>query len=488
MGTYAALVRVSQMGGRKVGSDRFHADEEQLAPMRAWAEREGHTLDVLEPELGVSGGLPLEQRPSLLQAVEGCERGEYDGIIVAYVSRLGRNVKEQLRVWERVEQAGKRIVVADGSVDTATSSGRMQRTIRAAVDEEQREAQGERLDARVAASVALGVWQRRQTPRGYRKDPDTRKLVPDTHADEVRQAFRMKGAGTPLADVARFLGMSDTGAGKLLKNRVYLGELHVGKHSNLSAYTPLVTLEEFEAAQSDTPRPPRSKNVDGPALLAGLVRCAACGHTMSRRAGRQYTYSCNLGARGCCNEWASVGMAKLDAYVERIALAELDKLSVSATPGQGVERARAELDSAKLGLSTYLDMVNAAEIGVEAASAGARSRQERIEKAQAQLRAELARSPAMPLMGTGAEVWESLDAHERNTLLRGLIAHVVVKRSGGRGSRTPLADRVRVLAFGADVAGPERHGSDPADVLPIPLPDLDADGVLGAVALGEDAA
>src|SRR5215207_4586440 len=133
MGTYAALVRVSQMGGRKVGSDRFHADEEQLAPMRAWAEREGHTLDVLEPELGVSGGLPLEQRPSLLQAVEGCERGEYDGIIVAYVSRLGRNVKEQLRVWERVEQAGKRIVVADGSVDTATSSGRMQRTIRAAV-------------------------------------------------------------------------------------------------------------------------------------------------------------------------------------------------------------------------------------------------------------------------------------------------------------------------------------------------------------------
>jgi DNA invertase Pin-like site-specific DNA recombinase len=487
MATYAALVRVSQMGGRKVGSDRFHADEEQLAQMRAWADREDVTLEVLDAELGVSGGLPLEQRPSLLRAVEGCERGDYHGIVVAYLSRLGRNTREQLRVWARVEEAGKRIVVADGSVDTSTTSGRMQRTIRAAVDEEQREAQGERLDARVAASVAAGIWQRRQTPRGYRKDPDTRKLVPDRHADEVRQAFRMKGTGTPWADVARFLGMSPNGARKLLRNRVYLGELHVGKHSNFAAHPALVTLEEFEAAQADGPRPARAKNVDGPALLAGLVRCSACGHAMSRRSGRQYTYSCNLGARGACDQWASVGMAKLDAYVERIALAELDRLSVTMSAGQGVEKARAALESAKLERDTFLDAMDAAGMGVEKAADHIRSRQERVEKAQEQLRAELARRPVMPLAGTGAEVWESLDAHERNTLLRGLLAAVVVRRAGGRGARARLEDRVRVIAFGADLAVPERNGSEPAGVVPIRFEDLDPDGVLG-VLLGEDAA
>ena len=407
--------------------------------------------------------------------------------MVAYLSRLGRNVKEQLRVWDRVEQAGKRIVVADGSVDTATTSGRMQRTIRAAVDEEQREAQGERLDARVAASVAAGIWQRRQTPRGFRKDPDTRKLVPDRHADEVRQAFRMKAAGTSLADIARHLGMSPNGARRLLKNRVYLGELHVGRHSNLTAYTPLVTVEQFEAAQADTPRPPRAKNLGGPALLAGLVRCSSCGHAMSRRAGRQYTYSCNLASSGRCEEWASVSVAKLDAHVERIALAELEHLSVSATPGRGVESARAAHETAKRELAAYLDAVSADDVGAEAFRDGARSRSERVEGTGVTLRAELARRPAAAMMGSGAVVWEALDAHERNTLLRGLLAAVVVKRAGGRGARVPLADRVRVLAFGAKIKVPERHGSGPADFVPIPLPDIDAPGVLRPP-VGEDAA
>jgi recombinase-like zinc beta ribbon protein len=248
-----------------------------------------------------------------------------------------------------------------------------------------------------------------------------------------------------------------------------------------------VTLEEYEAAQVATPRPPRAKNVDGPPLLAGLVRCSTCGHTMSRRSGRQYTYSCNLGARGCCDEWASVSMDKLDAYVESIALAELDKLAVSATAGQAAERARAALESARLELRTYIEAMSAAEIGKEAFQAGAESRQERIDRAQEALRTELARRPAVPLAGSGAEVWGSLDAQERNALRRGLLAAVVVKRGGGRGSRTPLADRVRVLAFGTPVVLPGRHGSDPAGVVPIPLPDLDADGVL-RVPLSEQAA
>jgi DNA invertase Pin-like site-specific DNA recombinase len=280
MDTYAAVVRVSQMGGRKVGSDRFHADQEQLEPIKAWAAMEGVALDVLPPEFGVSGGLPLEQRPSLLRAVEGCESGEYDGLVVAYLSRLGRNVREQLRVWDRVEAAGKRIVVADGSVDTATTHGRMQRTIRAAVDEEQREAQGERLNGRVEASVAAGVWQRRQTPLGYRRDPATRRLVPDDRAEDVRRAFRARGAGVALADIAQRLGMTPTGARRLLSNRVYLGELKVGVHHNPAAHAALVTVEEFETAPPIGPQDNLQLQSRG---LAPMSRVGVGQHGRSRQ-------------------------------------------------------------------------------------------------------------------------------------------------------------------------------------------------------------
>jgi DNA invertase Pin-like site-specific DNA recombinase len=484
--TYAAVVRVSQMGGRKVGSDRFHADAEQLEPIRAWAAREGVALDVLPAELGVSGGLPLEQRPSLLRAVEGCENDEYEGLVVAYLSRLGRNVREQLRVWDRVEAAGKRIVVADGSVDTATTSGRMQRTIRAAVDEEQRETQGERLNARVEASVALGIWQRRQAPTGYKRDPETRRLVPDDRADDVRWAFRARAAGASLADLAQRLGMTPTGTQRLLRNRVYLGELKVGVHHNPTAHQPLVTIEEFEAAQRDVARPARAAG-KGPAMLAGLVRCSNCGHLMSRRSGRKTTYSCNLVDSRRCKEWASVSMDALDRYVEAIALAELERLSVSANPGRSADRARAELDIAERELAAYLEAVSAADVGAEAFAAGARARRAQVDAARQALRAELAHTPALPMEGTAADVWESLAAHERNTLLRGLLAAVVVRRAGGRGARVPLAERARVLAFGTALAVPVARGNEPAEILRIPLPDLDAPGVLRLPG-GEDAA
>jgi DNA invertase Pin-like site-specific DNA recombinase len=486
MPTYAAVVRVSQMQGRKPGDENFHADRDQLDPIEAWARRERVDLDVLAPEFNVSGGLPLEQRPSLLRAVEGCERGDYAGLVVAYLSRLGRNVREQLRVWDRVEAAGARIVVADGSVDTKTSAGRMQRTIRAAVDEEQREDQGERLNARVEAGVAAGIWQRRQTPLGYRRDDATRRLVPDDHAADVRWAFRAKGSGTSAATIARRLGMTDAGAAKLLRNRVYLGELKVGRHFNASAHEPLVTVAEFEAAQRSVARPARGKS-GAPALLAGLVRCSGCGHVMSRRSGRQTTYYCNLATTGRCGSPASVSMATLDAYVERVALAELDKLAVSTTPGRNVEQAGARLDTAERELAAYLEAVSAADVGAEAFATAARARREQVEAAKQALRAELARQPAAAIDGTGADVWGTLDAHERNALLRGLLAAVVVRRAGGRGARVPLEDRVRVLAFGTELAVPVRCGNEPAAVVPIPLPDLDADGVLRAP-LGEDAA
>jgi hypothetical protein len=109
--TWAGVVRISHMGSRKAGAENFHADRDQVALIKR-AVPPGDRLKMLPPELNVSGGLPLEQRPSLLAAVEGIEAGRYAGIIVGYLSRLGRNVREQLRTYDRVHAAGGRIIVA----------------------------------------------------------------------------------------------------------------------------------------------------------------------------------------------------------------------------------------------------------------------------------------------------------------------------------------------------------------------------------------
>ena len=120
---------MSHVGRRDKESDRFHADRDQVHALTECASRMGARLELLPPEMDVSGGWALEDRPSLLAAVEGVERGEYDGVIVAYLSRLGRSVREQLRAWDRVEAAGGKIICAQEGIDTSTPGGRFQRTV-----------------------------------------------------------------------------------------------------------------------------------------------------------------------------------------------------------------------------------------------------------------------------------------------------------------------------------------------------------------------
>lgn len=488
MSTFAAVVRVSHMGKRKVGDEKFHADREQLDPIEAWAKAEHVKLDVLPPELDVSGGLPLEQRPSLLRAIEGVERGEYAGIVVAYLSRFGRSTLEQLKAWQRVEDAGGRVVVVRENIDTSTASGRLQRDLLLGIATHEREQHAERFEERRRLATQAGIWQRRQTPRGYRRDEATRRLVPDRRAGQVRAAFRDFLSGTSITELTRRLDMTHSGVRQMLGNRVYLGELRVGQHVNRSAHEPLIDLATFEAthaALSSNARPPRGRH-EGPALLAGIVRCASCGHRMTRSAsGARAVYACPRQHSGvACPRPAAVTLALLDAHVEPIALAELARLQVSASEGQQVERAHEALAVAERELAAYMSAVSADDVGQDAFRTAALERHERIDGAREQLRLALASQPMLPKTGSGTDVWEELDAHERNSLLRALLGAVVVEPSG-RGRRVPLEHRVRVLAHGADLVVPKRRGGEASGIVPIPLPDVDDPAVL-RVPLVED--
>jgi DNA invertase Pin-like site-specific DNA recombinase len=480
---WAAIVRVSHMGERKAGSDDFHADREQMDLIGAWAKSNGVPLEVMAPELGVSGGLPLERRPSLLRAVEGVERGEYAGIVVAYLSRLGRNVSEQLRVWDRVQAAGGEVVTVREGIDTTTASGRLHRNLLLSVDAHEREQHAERFAERRRAATEAGIWQRRQTPRGYRKDRATRRLVPDRLASSVRDTARDFVAGTTISELARRLGMTPSGVRQMLRNRVYLGELRVGEHVNPNAHEAILEIETFEAVQAKLNSGVRpARNGGPPALLAGLVRCASCGHVMSRgNSNGVAAYTCHADhSGGGCPAPAAVMMGRLDGYVEPIALAELARLQITACEGDRVERARAKVTAAERELEVYLVAVNAAEVGADAFAAGARERRAKLEGATGEMRTELARVPAMPKVGTGAEVWDELDAHERNALLRSLLAAVVVRPTGRR--VVPVVDRVRVLAYGADLDLPRKGGHEPGGIVPIPFEDLNGVGVLTVAA------
>jgi DNA invertase Pin-like site-specific DNA recombinase len=469
---YAGLVRVSQMGDRKADADNFHSERDQVAALNGAAAKEGARLDLLPSELDVSGGLPIERRPSLKAAVEGVEAGRYAGIIVAYQSRLGRDIEIEESVWRRVEAAGGRIVMALDGLDTSTVDGTMFRQIRSVINATERQRHKVRFEELRHWATEQGIWQRRQTPTGYSKDATTRKLVPDERAADVRQAFADAAAGAPTAHVATRLGMTPTGARKLLSNRVYLGELRVGDAINLAAHPPIIDADTFGLANRTRPRPQRSTAYDGPALLAGLMRCQACGHRMTRATGY---YRCRLSHSGhACPAPATIALGIVDDYVSDIARRELEQLKAHATrPEDRVIEARRHLEAAQLELTTYARTVSAVDIGADAFREGGRARLDAVKLAEDKLQQALESRAALPGPVTGADVWDDLGATQRNALLRTLLSAVVVRKVG-RGKRVAVRDRVRVLRFGADVELSVGHRGDAAGGI-VPIPFLHAD-------------
>jgi hypothetical protein len=245
--------------------------------------------------------------------------------------------------------------------------------------------------------------------------------------------------------------MTPSGTRYLLRNRLYLGELREGEHVNLTAVEPLVSTAMFEAAQMPGTRPPRSVE-DGPALLAGLIRCAGCGHVMSRKRTARLVYSCaGLHSGGRCPEPAGITTELADRHVEALALEQLARLSVADSEGDAVQRAQATLADAEDELAAFLRVTSFRDAGFEGALG---ERRGAVDAARATLRALMARQPALPAPEFGTDAYYSLGPEGRNRLLRGLIAEVVVTRSG-RGRRVPVADRVRVVWFGQHVDRPD---------------------------------
>ncbi len=142
---------------------------------------------------------------------------------------------------------------------------------------------------------------------GYRKDDQTRRLVPDSQeAPWVEPTFERRADGWTWERLADWLneqgaptrdggGWAVSSIRQIISSRVYLGEIRSGEVVNTTAHDPLVSLELLARANSVHKTPLR--RVAGQFLLSGLLRCAGCGMRMAGRSdhvtaagGDQVTY------------------------------------------------------------------------------------------------------------------------------------------------------------------------------------------------------
>ena len=266
---------------------------------------------------GYSGG--NTDRPGLKRLMADIERGQIDIVVVYKIDRLTRSLADFAKMVEIFDQHGVSFSAVTQQINSATSMGRLMLNVLLSFAQFEREVTGERIRDKIAAAKRKGMWMGGVPPLGY--DVDNRLLViNESEAAVVRRIFEeMLTIGSPTQIAANLTaegittkawttqeGQTRSGARidkkylhKLLRNRIYLGELsHKGSWYQ-GAHPPIIDSVLWEKVHSVLSRDGHARSVETKirsrtdALLRGLLY-APSGERMyptySRKNGRKYFY------------------------------------------------------------------------------------------------------------------------------------------------------------------------------------------------------
>jgi DNA invertase Pin-like site-specific DNA recombinase len=258
-------------------------------------------------------------RPALKRLLADIEAGRIDIVVVYKIDRLTRSLTDFSRMIDVFERHGVSFVSVTQQFNTTTSMGRLMLNVLLSFAQFEREVTGERIRDKIAAAKRKGMWMGGVPPLGY--DVENRQLViNEAEAAVVRRIFEeMLTIGSPTQIAARLTAEGittkawttqegKTRAGtridkkylhKLLRNRIYLGELphkgswYPGAHPAIIDPGLWGKVHEVLAKDGHTRSVETKIRSRTDALLRGLLY-APSGERMyptySRKNGRKYRY------------------------------------------------------------------------------------------------------------------------------------------------------------------------------------------------------
>jgi DNA invertase Pin-like site-specific DNA recombinase len=472
-------IRVSRRGGRE--GESFISPDVQRERIATWAKANAVEIVHWWEEIDQSGA-KLE-RPMFQEALARCERQETGGIVVAKLDRFARSAVDALESIRRLNAAGARLVSVEDGFDGSTPMGRFAIGILTMIAELELERIKESWSTAIARAVERGIHISSRPPTGYVRDENKRLVVSEPAASAVREVFRRRALGASWTELATYLEeqgipsargnthWSKTGVSSLIKNPAYLGQARSGSVVNNDAHEAIVTRAEFDAAQSTTKSllKPRDGSLAEKAMLGGLARCSACGHTLKitgntdkKRNERYPVYYCTgRYASGFCPSRASVRASLLDAYVEAQVLAALRAedglLAQAVDASEALEDAARAVAEAEHELDLFVTNPKLLTLlGEEKFLEGVEARQRALDEAREAL-AELRNQSALAdelADGDLLKAWPTLTVQEKRRLLHGLLDRVVVTRARGRGKNAnPISERTQIVLRGNVLLG-----------------------------------
>jgi DNA invertase Pin-like site-specific DNA recombinase len=191
---------------RESTADQHLSPEAQRAEVGRWAKVHGVAITAEFVDHGVSGGDELGDRPGLVAALQALREHRAGLLVVKDRTRLARDVSVAISIEKAVENAGAKVVSADGA---GNGDGPIDKFLRRQMDlasELHRAMIKANTKAALAAKKAKGELVSRHAPYGQRLAADGIHLEP--HPEEqatIARAKALRATGLSLRDLTEEL-------------------------------------------------------------------------------------------------------------------------------------------------------------------------------------------------------------------------------------------------------------------------------------------
>ena len=264
---------------------------------------------------GFSGG--SMERPALQELLNDIKAGKVDTVVVYKVDRLTRALTDFAKIIEIFDSHSVSFVSVTQHFNTTTSMGRLTLNVLLSFAQFEREITGERIRDKIAASKKKGMWMGGVVPLGY-ECVDHRLIVNEAEAETVRKIFTQYVKLGSVRKLKKFLDQSElrskartSTAGRqsggamffrgalyhLLKNRIYIGEIHHKDQCYPGQHQPIVLRELWDQAtallESNNQAHRTGPSLSSPSLLSGKLFDSNGGRftpTHAARGAKRYRY------------------------------------------------------------------------------------------------------------------------------------------------------------------------------------------------------
>lgn len=304
----------------------------QQSAIEQYCEREKHELVRIYTDYGVSGGLPLLDRPEAGRMLAEAPGLGISAIVALRLERFSRNLYDLIGFIDAVGRHKLTLLfVTESYADDA--SGRMMLQVTGVIAEYYRKLAGQRIREHHRYKAARGEWAGGYAPLGYKWDKDTKTLaIDESRADDAIAVFQTfvncNGSAGATARVLNAQGITTAKGSRwqashllrIIANPVYARCVHFG-----DVVTPTELIPELIPADmvgqaatmfAQREKTPMTKQYDF--AFSRLITCSKCGSKFFRKVRCKDTlgglWACTGVRHKECNA-SHIGVTRLDSMV-----------------------------------------------------------------------------------------------------------------------------------------------------------------------------